>query len=139
LRTNWQLPRDAAGVTMMEARAVTMFDASRSMLHRGLSGLIFALAGAGSACAGETNRAFEIGALQLVEIAPAGAGQRPHRALRIRLDGATKAFRSMGLDAADCGSVLRSTSGARRLADAGSASGGPRYQPTLFVALNCRF
>ena len=109
------------------------------LLWRGLVGTVLALLGLNGACAGEVKSTFEIGALQLVEIAPAMAGQRPHRALRIRFDGATQAIRSLGLDATDCGSVLRSSSGARRFTDVGIAGSASRPAPTMFVGLSCRF
>ena len=128
-----------AEVTMMQAQTGTTCGFSQALLWRGLAGAVLALLGFNGACAGEVKGGFEIGALQLVEIAPAMAGQQPHRALRIRLDGATNAVRSLGVDATDCGSVLRSSSGARRLADAGTANAGSRPAPTMFVGLNCRF
>jgi len=128
-----------AGVTIMQARIGTMWGSSQVLLWRGLLGTVLALLGFNGACAGEVRSTFELGALQLVEIAPAMAGQRPHRALRIRFDGATKAVRSLGLDATDCGSVLRSNSGARRFTDVGIANGTSRPAPTMFVGLNCRF
>lgn len=119
-----------AGVTIMQARTGTLW---------GLLGTMLALFGFNGACAGEVRSSFEIGALQLVEMAPAMPGQRPHRALRIRLDGATQAVRSLGLDATDCGSVLRSSSGARRFTDVGMTSTTSRPTPTMFVGLSCRF
>ncbi|HJW10210.1 MAG TPA: hypothetical protein VJ598_00400 [Albitalea sp.] len=117
-------------MTIMQARIGTMW---------GLLGVMLALLGVNNACAGEVRTTLQFGALQLVEIAPAMSGQRPHRALRIRFDGATRAIRSLGLDATDCGSVLRSSSGARRFTDVGIASGASRPTPTMFVGLSCRF
>lgn len=70
------------------------------------------------------------GMLDLVEVR-SGNGQRPRASLRLRADGATKAMRSLGVDAEDCRTVLRSN----------THRGGPTESRRLglTVALNCRF
>jgi hypothetical protein len=61
-----------------------------------------------------------------------GPDRRPHRALRFRFESATRAMRSMGVDADDCATVLRSSHHAT------GAPGEPSHLG-LTVALNCRF
>jgi len=61
-----------------------------------------------------------------------GPDRRPHRSLRFHFESATRAMRSIGVDADDCATVLRSTRSAV----------GPAGEPSrlgLTVALNCRF
>lgn len=85
---------------------------------RGLSGLTSAASG-----------------FSLVELAPTGPNQRPRRALRMRFDSATRAMRSLGVEAEDCTSLLRSHTSTYRP----DPLGGDRIRVEVSVALNCRF
>ena len=76
-----------------------------------------------------------IGGLQLVEMGPSVPGQRPRRALRMRFDSATRAMRSMGVDAQDCTSLIRSNTGTYRADPAGAE----RIKLNVSLALNCKF
>ncbi|HEX6705924.1 MAG TPA: hypothetical protein VF169_14265 [Albitalea sp.] len=76
-----------------------------------------------------------IGGLQLVEVSPGLPGQRPRRALRMRFDSATRAMRTLGLDAQDCTSLVRSNSGTYRP----DPASGDRLKLNLSLALNCKF
>jgi len=61
-----------------------------------------------------------------------GPDRRPHHALRFRFESATRAMRSIGMDADDCTTVLRSS----------RSGAGPAGEPSrlgLTVALSCRF
>ena len=71
-----------------------------------------------------------VGALDFIDV-KSGNGQRPRASLRLRADGATKAMRSLGVDAEDCRTVVRSN----------THRGGPSESRRLgvSVALNCRF
>ena len=70
------------------------------------------------------------GALDFIDF-KSGNGQRPRASLRLRADGATKAMRSLGVDAEDCRTVVRSN----------THRSGPSESRRLglTVALNCRF
>ena len=76
-----------------------------------------------------------ISGFSIVELAPTGPNQRPRRALRMRMDSATRAFRSMGVDAEDCSSLLRSSFRSRSV----DALGEQRANVGVSVALSCRF
>ena len=85
-----------------------------------------------------SERALQFGAgagFALVEITSAGPNQRPRRALRMRFDSATRAMRSLGVEAEDCSSLIRSTGGSR----GANGAGGDRPRIGLSVALSCRF
>lgn len=116
----------------------------------GLAGLLLALSGiAGAQEAGRddaspgdmlqrSERALQLGGgagFGLVEITSAGPNQRPRRALRMRFDSATRAMRSLGVEAEDCSSLIRSTSASR----SANGASGDRPRIGLSVALSCRF
>lgn len=71
-----------------------------------------------------------VGALDFIDF-KGGNGQRPRASLRLRADGATKAMRSLGVDAEDCRTVVRSN----------THRGGPSDSRRLglSVSLNCQF
>jgi hypothetical protein len=119
-------------------------------VRAGLAGLLLAVSGmAGAQEAGRdesssgdmlrrSERALQWGGgagFGLVEIAPAGPNQRPRRALRMRFDSATRAMRSLGVEAEDCSSLIRSTSASR----GANGVSGDRPRIGLSVALSCRF
>lgn len=69
----------------------------------------------------------------LIEFGREGSSLRPR--LRMRFDAATRAVRSLGVEAEDCSSLLRSSSRSRA-----TAPGGPeRRSLNLSIAVNCRF
>jgi len=71
----------------------------------------------------------------LVELPAAGPSQRPRRALRMRFDGATRAMRSLGVQAEGCTSLLRSSTSLR----SAQPGGEERLRVSVSVALSCRF
>jgi hypothetical protein len=73
--------------------------------------------------------------VSLVEIAPSMPGERPRRALRMPFESATRAMRSLGVDAEDCTSLLRSHTSTYRP----DPLGGDRIKVSVSVAMSCRF
>lgn len=61
-----------------------------------------------------------------------GPDRRPRRSLRFRFESATRAMRTLGVEADDCTTVLRSS-------NRGSGARGDPRRLDLTVALNCRF
>ena len=76
-----------------------------------------------------------ISGLSIVELSPAGPNQRPKRALRMRMDSATRALRGFGVDAEDCSSLLRTNFRSHSV----DALGGQPANVGVSLALNCRF
>lgn len=74
-------------------------------------------------------------AVSLVEFSVDGPNQRPRRGLRMRFDAATRAVRSLGVEAEDCTSLLRSSSRSRAVAPGGIE----RKSLGVSFAVNCRF
>lgn len=62
-------------------------------------------------------------------------GRSPRPRLRMRFDAATRAMRSLGVDAESCSSLLRSSSRSR----ASTPGGIERRSLNVSVAVNCRF
>jgi hypothetical protein len=87
-----------------------------------------------TAHAGGTGMSFRL--FDVIEFSSAQPGQRPRGSLRFRFDSATRAFRSMGLEADECRTVVRSTS--HRVAFSASGGTDPR-RLGLGVALSCKF
>jgi len=72
-----------------------------------------------------------VGSFASIDVS-AGPDRRPRRSLRFRFDSATRAMRSLGVDAEDCGTVLRTSRRATGLA-------GESPRPVVSLALSCRF
>jgi hypothetical protein len=134
------MPQTAVVASSIEHRA-------RRCFRGGLAGLLVALCGmAGAQEAGRdeslsaeslqrSGRAIQFGdgtRFGLVEMTAAGPNQRPRRALRMPFDSATRAMRSLGVEAQDCNSLIRSTSSA-------NGANGDRLRIGFSVALSCRF
>ena|SRR5687767_14756246 len=81
----------------------------------------------------ETALRFAAPAAGLIEFGRHGNSLRPR--LRFRFDAATRAVRSLGVEAADCSSLLRSSSRSR----ASTPDGGERRSLGLSIAVSCRF
>ena len=108
--------------------------------------IVFLAALAGLFCAGEAQaqriermRPWETArpwaAISIVDIGSATPNERPRHALRLRFDSATHAMRSLGIDAQDCSSLLRSTT--RMRAEEPGAT--ERLEVSVSFALSCRF
>jgi hypothetical protein len=69
----------------------------------------------------------------LIEFGREGHSLRPR--LRMRFDAATRAVRSLGVEAEDCSSLLRSSSRSRATAPGGAE----RRSLGLSIAVSCRF
>jgi hypothetical protein len=73
--------------------------------------------------------------IAIVDVGSGGPSQRPRHALRMRFEGATRAMRSLGVEAEDCSSLLRSSTRMQA-----SQPGGPeRLRVSVSFAVNCRF
>ena len=107
--------------------------------HAGVVAVLLLLSGA--ACAQEalpaelpdSNLRFAAPGPGLIEFGREGSSLRPR--LRMRFDAATRAVRSLGVEAEDCSSLLRSSSRSRAVAPGGAE----RRSLGLSIAVNCRF
>ena len=81
----------------------------------------------------ESNLRFAAPGPGLIEFGREGGSLRPR--LRMRFDAATRAVRSLGVEAEDCSSLLRSSSRSRATAPGGAE----RRSLGLTIAVNCRF
>ena len=141
------MPHGAAEVTIMTARRTTMVHGS---LIRGGFAAWALWIGVGAASAQEAPTVADampghaitlprlLDSVELVRMPSTGFTRGP-RALRIRFEGTTEAVRSLGVDATDCATYLRTTSGARRTPGTGLPGGEIRGRPGLWLALNCSF
>jgi hypothetical protein len=141
------MPRGAAEVTIMTACRTTMVHSS--LIRGGIAAWALWL-GVGAASAQEAPTLADarpghaitlprlLDSVELVRMPSTGFARGP-RALRIRFEGTTEAVRSLGVDATDCATYLRSTSGARRTLGTGLPGGEIRGRPGLWLALNCSF
>ena len=74
-------------------------------------------------------------AFSIVDLGATAPNQRPRPALRMRFDSATRAMRSLGVQADDCSSLIRSST--RMRADQPGAN--ERLQLSVSFAVSCRF
>jgi len=141
------MPHGAAKVTIMTARRTSMVHSS--LIRGGIAAWALWL-GVGAASAQEARTVADampehaitlprlIDSVELVRMPSTGFTRGP-RALRIRLEGTTEAVRSLGVDATDCATYLRSTNGARRTLGTGLPGSESRGRAGLSLALNCSF
>lgn len=73
--------------------------------------------------------------ISLVDLGATGPTQRPRLALRVRLDSAVRTMRSLGVEAEDCSSLVRSHTRTRSEEPGGS----DRLQVSVSFAVSCRF
>jgi hypothetical protein len=135
----------AVQVTTMNPHAV--FPRLRTARRAGFVWFLFLLSGAAWAQEGlpaepaagdvslrnEAALRFAAPAPGFIEFGRHGSSLRPR--LRFRFDAATRAVRSLGVEAEDCSSLLRSSSRSR----ASTPGGGERRSLGLSIAVSCRF